>query len=340
MLDIYYIKKHIIDNPELIELLLEESGFYRINRRGKNYKCGSDCDTKGNSVNVCTDTLKSGDFKKNVYGDLITLIQSKMGYDFKQTLNFICSKIGLSTKEVKMKNIKLPFGGFYKKISTHKEYSDDLETLDESILDKYEIVPNSMFYKDGIMPSTQGKYQIGYDSLSGRIIIPHRNTTGDLVGIMGRLNEYEIEEGMAKYFPIHAFSKSKVLFGYDKNYNTIQNKGIVILGESEKSVMKLDEMGLENGLALGGNSISEIQVRNIHALSPKTIILGFDEGLPLDYMYEQAKALKLKNAFIENNVGIIWDGENEIMEEGSKIAPMDLGRDKLRYLLKNRVIWI
>ena len=340
MLDVYRVKKHIIDNPELIELLLEKSGFYKIRKKGNSYKCGNSPETKGNSTNVYINTLKASDFKDDVHGDLITLIQHQTKKNFPQTIKFICNTIGLDKDEFENK-IKLPFGGFFTQIGKNKEiYTQPLKIYDENILKKYYKIPSRLFYKDGIMPEIQNKYEIAYDSISRRIIIPHRDTMGNLIGIMGRYNNENLDGEIQKYLPVIPFLKSQVLYGYDKNYNSIQQHGIVLLTESQKSVMKMDSLSINNCLGLGGTSISKTQIKNIHALMPKIIIIGYDEGLEQEFVHEQAKKLKLDNPFINIKIGYIFDKENEILKKGSKDSPMDMNKKGLKKLLKNHVLWL
>lgn len=340
MLDVYKIKKHIIDNEEYIPEILETAGFFKVSRKGKYYKCGNSEDTSGSSTCVNRETLVSGDFKANVHGDLITIVQNQTRKSFNQTLKFICNIVGLNGDDIETKDIKLPFGGFFKYIGKNKDIYEELKTYDENILNNYSKIPNKLFLRDGIPYDIQMKYEIGYDAMSGRITIPHRDTMGNLVGVVGRCNEKEVGDGIAKYFPIIPFSKSKVLFGYDKNYHNIQEKGVVILGESEKSVMKMDAMGLNNCLALGGNYISDVQAKNIQALMPNHVIIGLDEGIEEEHLQQQANKVKLQNPFLNIEVGYIYDRHNEIIKRDSKVAPMDLPKELLEKLMRNHTVWI
>lgn len=339
-MDVYTIKQHIINNPEYIESLLEWAGFYKIKNRGKEYRCAFDINTNDTSVKVNKDTLGASDFGRGIHGDIISLLEFKTGLGFRDLLKNICSIMGLSEEDVKQKEIILPFGGFYKHIGKNKEKYKELTPIDESILNEYKLIPSKLFYEDGVNPLIQQKYEVGYDVITGRIIIPHRDTRGNLVGIVGRYNAKEIEDGMAKYYPIIPFSKTRSLYGFDKNYINIQHKKVIILAESEKSVMKLDSMGIKNGLAIGGNFISDYQARNIQSTTPQIVIVGFDEGLEEEYIREQAKKLQLQNPFFNINVGYIWDSENEIIKKDSKAAPMDYSKEKFEYLVKNKVKWL
>lgn len=342
-LDVHSIKQHIIDNPHYIENILEVAGFYKIKDTSRDeYRCAFDYDTNATSIKVDKNTLASSDFARGVSGDIITLVEHKTELDFKDTLRLMCKIMGLNTSDMPKKiQPVLPFGGFFKDIGVNKDKYDILEPIDEDILNNFPTVPSKMFCDDGIPPEQQLRYRIGYDSMSGRITIPHWDTVGNLIGIMGRYNKQHIDDDtILRYLPIIPFPKSKVIFGYHNNYKNIQKNKIAIVCESEKSVMKLDAMGVKTGLALGGNSISSMQVKNIQSTLPKMIVLGLDEGLEEEFIVNEAKKLIMNNPFLNIRVGYIWDSDNRIMKKGTKVAPMDKSKKEFQYLMKNCVKWL
>ncbi|WP_237714133.1 hypothetical protein [Bacillus atrophaeus] len=71
-----------------------------------------------------------------------------------------------------------------------------------------------LFYEDGILPKTQSMFQIGYDSITGRITVPWKTFSGELCGVMGRLNKKNLSEEETKWLPIIPFPKSKTLYGF------------------------------------------------------------------------------------------------------------------------------
>ncbi|HZJ99151.1 MAG TPA: hypothetical protein VFC79_04050 [Tissierellaceae bacterium] len=341
-LDAQSIKQYIIDNPHYIENILEDAGFYKIRNTNRDeYRCAFDMDTNSTSVRVDKNTLASSDFGRGVSGDIITLVRHKTKLKFREALQLICKSIGLNMSNMPKRVAPvLPFGGFFKNIGINKDKYDILEPIDDSVLNEFALMPSKMFLDDGVSIEQQLKYNIGYDVISGRIIIPHWDTLGRLVGIMGRYNKVDINDDILKYLPIIPFPKSKIVYNYHHSYASIQEKGIAIIGESEKSPLKLNNMGIHVGLALGGNTISPTQVRNIQSASPKIAILGLDEGLKEDYVVHEAEKLQLNNPFINIKVGYIWDANNEIMKKGSKVAPMDKSKAEFQYLMKNCVKWI
>ena len=334
-MNIHKLKEYIINNSECIRDILEASGFKNItynNNNGGEYRCSWKEGTNPTSVKVNESTLSSTCFSMKVQGDIIVLVGARMNTGLRETLKFIAKLINFSD-DSKYEYVEPPFGGFYNEIlrSSDNDF-DELETYSEKELEKYMIMPSLKFIEDGISYETQLKYKIGYDFFTNRIIIPWRNLSGELVGIMGRLNKYEIESHESKYLPVIKFPKSKVLFGFSENYSTIQKQELVIVFESEKSVLRMDSMGIKNCVALGGSNLSQFQANNIKSLFPKRIIIALDEGLDEEDSISIAKQLKL-NKFFTNEVIYLYDRDNEFLEKGSKKSPGDLSKEDFKKMI-------
>ena len=339
-MDVAGIKNYIIDNPDTIVLLLESAGFEKIKSRTNEIRCARDEDSNPTAVKINPNTLGSICFSTNLKGDLITLLQAKLGYSFTQTLRWIVTTLNLSESMFKSQEVIMPFGGYFKKIGKSCDELLESQIYPPVLINEYKSPPNIRFFKDGISFSTQDKFKIGYDSFSKRITIPWFNTMGELIGIMGRLNKDELDDGELKYLPIIPFRKDNALYGYDINYTDIVGKDICIITEAEKGVMQLDSMKLPYGIGLGGNAITEARANLVKGLGVSRIILAFDEGLELDLIKDNANRLKTKNAFITNNVGYIYDPKNEVMSKGSKCSPTDLGVRAFQKLLKEYTVWV
>ena len=341
-MDVSQLKQHIINNPDHIETILEKSNFHNVtdNYKQNEFRAAREEGRNPTSVRVNKDTLSATCFSTNLKGDLITLVQNKLNLSFPQTINKIADMIGFKCDDKPRESIILPFGGFYKKIARLRNEDDiDLETYSEDILNYYEQIPNLLFYEDGILPEIQMKYKVGYDSVSGRIVVPWRNFNGQICGLMGRLNKRNIQEDELKWYPTIPFPKSKTLYGFAENYHSIREKGIVILGESEKHSLQLASKGLNVGVSLGGSFLSEIQANHIKSMFPKKIIVAMDEGLNEEHSREIAEKLKM-DKFYKNSVGYIIDKENMILPKGSKLAPSDLNKNDLKKLIEKCTVWV
>lgn len=332
-MNIHNLKEEIKDNDELINLILEDVGFTDISdefNQGNEFRCAWEEGGNPTSVRISKSTLSANCFSRGIKGDIITLVQEKLNVSFSKALNRISKIINYEDVNVE---VSLPFGGFFNEIlSVVDDDNGDIQTYDESILNEYLILPSERFLNDGICYDIQERYKIGYDVCTGRIIVPWRNLSGELVGIMGRLNKELIEDHENKWFPIIPFQKSKTIFGFCENYNAIQHASFVMIGESEKFPMALSSNGIDLGLGLGGSSLSQFQANNIKSLFPKRILVCMDEGLDEDISREIAKQLKI-DTFFENEVGYIYDAENKYLPKGSKMSPSDLPLEVMKKLI-------
>lgn len=332
-MNIHNLKEEIKENNDLITLILEDVGFTDISdefNQGNEIRCAWEEGSNPTSVRVNKSTLSANCFSKGIKGDIITLVQEKLNISFSQALNRISKVINFEDTNVE---VNLPFGGFFNEIlSVVDDEYGEIDTYSESILDEYLILPSQRFLNDGISYEVQQRYKIGYDVTTGRIIVPWRSLSGELVGLMGRLNKENIEEYETKWLPILAFPKSKTLFGFSENYKAIQSTSFVMLGESEKFPMALSSNGIDIGLGLGGSSLSQFQANNIKSLFPKKILVCMDEGLDESISLEIAKQLKM-DTFFENEVGYIYDKENKYLPKGSKMSPSDLPLEDMKKLI-------
>jgi DNA primase len=97
-----------------------------------------------------------------------------------------------------------------------------------------------------------------YDFFRGRLMIPIRNEIGKVVAFSGRLLAPDAKA--AKYVnspetPI--FSKSRLLFGLDKNKKTLLDRGQAILCEGQIDLMRLFAAGFTYAVAPQGTALTE-----------------------------------------------------------------------------------
>lgn len=284
------------------------------------------------------DTLSFHCFSTNSKGNLYTLIMQRKDMNFPTALKWAADFAGLDREEYDI-DIKLPFGGFFQGLVREiSEPEFSMKTYDESELDEYKGFYNTMFLKDGISFESQDKFDVGYDALSNRITIPIYSLDNKLIGIMGRYNgKCEKEE---RWLPIIPCSRSLTVYGFNENYQSIQEKGMAIIGESEKFVMQADSFGCHIALATSGCHISDTQAKHIKSMFLPKIILAYDEGLSEEDIIAEAEKLKMDNQIYKNQVGYIYDREHKYLPEGSKASPSDLGKEVFSKLVKECVVWL
>lgn len=291
------------------------------------------------SIKLNLETLNFTCFSTNERGNLYSLVMKQKDVIFPKALEYIADLLGLEKSQFN-KTVKLPFGGYYKKLIREiQEPETTMNTYDDSILEEYSGKYNTMFFNDGIDYQTQEKFNVGYDIWTNRITVPEYTFDGKLCGIMGRSIDKNCEKE-ERWLPIIPCSRSLTLYGYHINYADIQNKGLCVVGESEKFPQQLEGFGCHIGLASCGCHISDTQAKYIKSLLVGKTILAYDEGLSQEYIHEEAKKLKIDNAIFKNKVGYIFDKEHIVLPSGSKASPSDYGREAFSYLIKNCVVWI
>ena len=337
-MNVQIIKNRLYNNTDAIVKLLNESGFadisYDSNRN--EIRCARAKGRNSTSVAVNTKTLGAVSYSQNIYGDIITLIQEKLDYNFVQVIKYMANILNINT------DIKYtpPFGGFYHNVCKSCDTEDlDVQTYDDDILNQYMIMPSKMFLMDRITHSIQKEYQVGYDSVTQRITVPWRYSDGRIGGITGRYNHTVIDGDNPKWLSVLPFQKSKFLFGYTHNYNSIIKSKKCVITESEKGTMQLASYGFNIGLSTGGSHLNSNTVSLLSTLNLNKAIIAFDEGLSEDLI--RIEAQKIKDSLADNvEVGYIFDRDNSILTRGDKESPTDLGKDSFIELCNKCIVYI
>lgn len=196
--------------------------------------------------------------------------------------------------------------------------------------------------RDGISKEAMDKFGIRYSISQNKIVIPHYDVNGRLVGIRGRaLNEWEIEN-VGKYMPVrleqtwYKHPLSMNLYGLYENKENIKRTGICYIFESEKSVMQLESFtGPNCAVAVCGSQFNKYQLNLlIKTCNPAEIVLCFDsEEQGDDYKYFDKLwgiCQKYKNytnfSFIYDRLGLLQ----------LKDSPSDRGEEVFKKLLEKR----
>ena len=335
------LNEYLSGNVDAIITILEALDLTDISHNASRHevRCAREEGRNPSSVKIDTNTLYYNCFSTGKKGSLYTLIMERLNISFPQSLRWVARILDLEEKEFDSK-IVLPFNGYYKEILREENEPElNMKTYDESILESYSRRHSKLFLMDGINHKTQDKFQIGYDYDSMRITIPQWSMSGELVGVMGRLNSHNCPSS-SRWLPVIPCARGLTLYGYHLNYADIQQKRTCVILESEKSVMQMDSMGLNYGLATCTNSISNTQARYIKALMVEEIIIGFDEGLEEEQLIEAAQKVKIHNPLFKNKVGYIFDENNELLPKGSKASPTDLGIRRFKKIMRTKVKWL
>lgn len=191
------------------------------------------------------------------------------------------------------------------------------------------------------------KYNIKYSINQNKIIIPHYNINGELIGIRGRtLNENELAIG--KYMPVTIENKiyshplGYNLYGLDRVKENISRSGMAILFEGEKSVLQFETAFGEKQnccAAVCGSNVHSYQMELLKRIKANKVLVAFDKeggnNIEKEKYYSKLKRIceQYKNFF---KMGFIYDTKNLL---NLKDSPIDKGKETFLKLFKE-AIWI
>lgn len=333
-MDVQSLKEYILDNDKLPEIL-QEIGCHSIHNHGGYITCGNKTgDNKSAIVVYINENLTVVNYTRSMTNnkrttDIFDLICYNEDCSFPEALKFCCNLFGLDYyQEPEDIPESLQILKMLQQMATEEGMNDDapLKPINEKILSYYFPYGNKLWEDDGISLSTQRLFEVAFDPMTNSIVIPIRDEQGSLVGIKARRIEYDPDSGSSKYFFLEPCSKSRVLYGLFQNIKLIQLTGVVWVGESEKFVQQLYDMGYY-GVSTGGTKISKAQVEMLTRLNAK-IVFCYDE----DVDEEQLKGIS--DMFLDGiPVYAIIDKEH-ILE--NKESPSDNPK-KFQYLIKNNI---
>ena len=219
----------------------------------------------------------------------------------------------------------------------------ELPEFPKNILNVFSKVPITQWENEGISEAAISKYNILYSISRDKIIIPHYDINGRLVGIRGRaLDKYEIED-FGKYMPVkiediwYSHSLSFNLYGLNFNKENIKKTGRVFLFESEKSVLQFESFEMPNcAVAVCGSNFNKYQLNLLLKYCyPQEIIICFDkEEIRGEEKYFN-KLWKIGKKYSEYcDFSFIYD-RNSLLN--MKDSPSDRGEEVFRKLFEKRV---
>lgn len=277
-------------------------------------------------------------------GDTISLVQHVKHLDFNQAVSYICSVLHLQVGQIEQNEQIDNWAELRRFLPNAEPESDKLLTYDKSILSLFDHLYPQEWLDYGISADILDKFGIGWYARQACISIPVV-FNGQLVGVRGRYTrEQDVAKG--KYRPICTldgtvlkFPSSACLYGYDQNKAAIEKSRQVVLFESEKSVLKSPQYGIDNALAVFGSNISKQHIQLLLELGVNDVVLAFDSDYhqvgddEFKFFVVKMKKLaaKLKPYF---SVNIIYNNQGYDMY---KCNMMDLPYEQAMKLWESRV---
>lgn len=297
-------------------------------KKNKKFHCYTDCGDNFNIFTLFERRYKLLGIEYNFYKDIVLKIDSKNTF----------------------KNTGIGFQAKYQSIQdryTRQETEIEIPHLNPNLLNVYNYFPAPEWLDDGISEQSMKEYNIQFSIDENKIIIPHYDSDGYLIGIRGRsLNPEDIVKG--KYMPVSIEGKlmnhplGYNLYGLNFIKNNIRNKQMAIVGEGEKFALQYNTMfGHDKNIAVAacGSNLSSYQIDLLVKAGAKKILIAFDkEGE--DWQGRQVHYHKLKN-FCDRfsykcQMGFIYDTQNLLK---LKESPTDRGKEVFLKLYKG-AIWL
>ena len=218
-----------------------------------------------------------------------------------------------------------------------------LPAYNEGALDTFIRRHPAEWLAEGISDTAMSKFDIRYSISQNKIIIPHRDVSGRLVGIRGRaLNEWEIEN-VGKYMPVkleqtwYKHPLSMNLYGLYENKDIIKKNKICYVFESEKAVMQFESFNMPHcAVAVCGSQFNKYQLNLLlKYCKPQEIVICFDkeekegEDVYFNKLYTLCKKYTAyaNFSFIYDRLGLL----------DLKDSPTDRGEEVFKKLLEKRV---
>ena len=225
--------------------------------------------------------------------------------------------------------------------------AQELYEYPKSVLSYFMKYYHPLWLREGISKKSMDNFNILFSIAQNKIIIPHFDIDGRLVGIRGRaLEKKDIENG--KYRPVligdtlYAHQLQFNLYGLYQHKKAIQKYRRAIIFEGEKSCLKDETFYGDDSVAVAccGSNINKYQIGLlIKNFGVNEIIIAFDKEYET-IKSQQAKKYRQKIVDICNkykhlaSFSYIFD-EKDLLEE--KDSPNDKGQEIFEQLYKERI---
>lgn len=279
-----------------------------------------------------------------LHTDAIGLVQHVKHLDFNQAVSYICSVLNLQVGQIEQNKCIDNWAELRRFLPNAEPEPDKLLAYDKSILSLFDHLYPQEWLDYGISADILDKFGIGWYARQACISIPVV-FNGQLVGVRGRYTrEQDVSKG--KYRPICMLdgqvlklATSQVMYGYDQNKAAIEKSRQVVLFESEKSVLKAPQYGIDNALAVFGSNISKQHIQLLLELGVNDVVLCMDSDYHTvgddEFKFFVVKmkklAAKLRSYF---NVAIVYNNQGYDMY---KYNMMDVSYEQAMKLWESRV---
>lgn len=215
----------------------------------------------------------------------------------------------------------------YKPNKTNGTCEHSLIDLNE--LNRYQVRSFPFWEKEGIESDTALRWGCGVDKYNQCLTIPIFDQLGNVINILCRTTNPDAKQlGIPKYIYKKKLGNLDFFYGWYQHQFDIADRKQIILVEGCKSVMKLEQWGYDNAVAMLTSHLGDAQL-------PILIRSGYDCVFMLDHdvnPYKDENIQKLKR-FCRVYLCSDTDGLT-----GEKDSPCDCGLDVFEHIYNKRKI--
>lgn len=234
---------------------------------------------------------------------LLDLIKAVKSFSFLEAVEYARNFCNLTTEDIKDISERRKNSQFVTELKkNHRKktiYPDDcLENL----------TYHDYLETRGFTRNLIERYEIGVGrpgrKMQGRIIFPIRNIDGDIVGFTGR----DIVGRGSKWLHSFDFDKANNLFNIGRARSYINETSEAIIVEGPIDVLRLEQSGIHNGVAIFGRSLSNGQISILMKAGANKLIIALDGDKA--GITGAMKAKEAAKAFFDVEIKRMKDGED------------------------------
>ena len=316
------LKEYIIEQ-NCVDTILEDLGCGNLVLHSGYYTCSNPDGNNKTAVTIyLNENLTVVNYtrciaKNKRATDLFDLVAFYRDCSFPEALKYVHGVLGLDYYQEKEEPCEsLQILRMLKDMASNdnEEKDEPLKPISEKILEYYLSYGSKMWEESNVSLTTQRFFELSFDPYTNSVAIPIRDELGVLIAVKARRLEYNPDLGESKYFFLEPGAKSQVLYGLYQNLKLIQQQGIVYVGESERFVHQLYDIGYY-GVSTGGSKISKRQIEMLTRLGVKIcfcfdkdiseedlrdIVDGFMDSIPIYAMIDKDGILNEKESPSDN----------------------------------------
>lgn len=263
-------------------------------------------------------------------------------YDFYETVYVIADLVEYNIFSVTTQE------NYISNIDSYKKTEEiSLNEYDNGVMNVFRKYYTVEWLDEGISKEAMDKFNIMYYDYRNKIVIPHYDIDGKLIGIRGRALDPQEAELYGKYTPLkvenilYRHPLSFNLYGLYENKENIKTYKTAIIFEGEKSVLKYEDMYDCNiAVASCGSNLNYRQIELlVKDCEVNDIIIAYDKEFKsfaskegIDYYNKLRKICSKYSNYC--NFYFLFDYDN-LLE--LKDSPIDKGKKVFETLMKNKI---